>query len=164
MNEKKTFIVDRTSNGVGLQYVGTALTIIQFERSRRTVRNWCRCRSVETTLESGRFEYDVGCDAKAWREGDRRETATGSEVGVGKESCERPKPSSSSDVSSERRRQAAGQQASKQTNSRREYESSVTARSRCWGKAAAPNDVIIILSSSSSSPSCIVKFDVSDKE
>jgi hypothetical protein len=35
--------------------------------------------------------------------------------------------------------------------------SSVTARSRCWGKAAAPNDVII-LSSSSSSPSSIVKF------
>jgi hypothetical protein len=58
----------------------------------------------------------------------------------------------------------ASKQPSKQTNSRREYESSVTARSRCWGKAAAPNDVIIILSSSSSSPSCIVKFDVSDKE
>jgi hypothetical protein len=36
-------------------------------------------------------------DAKAWREGDRRrETASGNEVGVGKESCERPKPSSSS--------------------------------------------------------------------
>jgi hypothetical protein len=43
-----------------------------------------------------------------------------------------------------------------------ENESSVTARSRCWGKAAAPNDVII-LSSSSSSPSCIVKFDVTEK-
>jgi hypothetical protein len=46
------------------------------------------------------------------REGDRRETATANEVGVGKESCERPKPSSSSDVSSERRREAAGKQAS----------------------------------------------------
>jgi hypothetical protein len=73
----------------------------------RTECNWCRCRSVETTLQSGGFEYHVGCDAKAWREGDRRETATGNEVGVGKESCERPKPSSSSDVSSQRRREAA---------------------------------------------------------
>jgi hypothetical protein len=44
-----------------------------------------------------------------------------------------------------------------------ENESSVTARSRCWGKAAAPNDVII-LSSSSSSPSCIVKFDVTERK
>jgi hypothetical protein len=40
-----------------------------------------------------------------------------------------------------------------------ENQSSVTERSRCWGKAAALNDVIF-LSSSSSSPSSIVKFDV----
>jgi hypothetical protein len=51
-------------------------------------------------------------------------------------------------------KRAASKQAAVEEN-----ESSVTARSRCWGKAAAPNDVII-LSSSSSSPSCIVKFDV----
>jgi hypothetical protein len=54
----------------------------------------------------------------ALREGERRrETATGNEVGVGKESCERPKPSSSSDVSFERRRREA---ASKQASSGRE--------------------------------------------
>jgi hypothetical protein len=81
--QKKTFFVDRTSNGVGLQDVGTAFAIMQLQKSSRTVRTWCRCPSVETTLESERFEFNVGCDAKAWREGDRRETATGSEVGVG---------------------------------------------------------------------------------
>jgi hypothetical protein len=58
-------------------------------------------------------------DAKAWREGDhRRETATGNEVGVGKESCERPKPSSSnySHVPCRRGRDAAR----KEARSRRE--------------------------------------------
>jgi hypothetical protein len=55
----------------------------------------------------------------------------------------------------EKRRPASKQRAVE------ENESSVTARSRCWGKAAAPNDVII-LSSSSSSPSSIVKFDVTE--
>jgi hypothetical protein len=44
----------------------------------RTECKCCRCRNVETTLESGGFEYRVACDARAWREGDRRrETATG---------------------------------------------------------------------------------------
>jgi hypothetical protein len=63
---------------------------------------------LEATFQRGSFEKNVACDAKAWREGDRRrETASGNEVGVGKESCERPKPSSSSDVSFERRRRKA---------------------------------------------------------
>ena len=99
----------------------------------------------------------MGCDAKAWREGDRRETATGNEVGVGKESCERPKQSSSS-LSRVFVDDADMRHASKR--SVEENQSSVTdERSRCWGKAAAPNEVIF-LSSSSSSPSSIVKFDV----
>jgi hypothetical protein len=48
-------------------------------------QNWCRFGSVETTLESGDFDYDVACDAKALRGERRLETATGNEVGVGKE-------------------------------------------------------------------------------
>jgi hypothetical protein len=44
----------------------------------RTECKCCRCRKAERTLESGGFEYRVACDARAWREGDRRgETATG---------------------------------------------------------------------------------------
>jgi hypothetical protein len=70
------------------------------------------------------------------REGERRrETATGNEVGVGKEFCERPKPSSSSDVSFERRRREAASRRAVEEN-----QSSVTGRSRCRGKAAAPNE------------------------
>jgi hypothetical protein len=126
-------------------------------------QNWCRCGSVETTLESGSFEYHGVCDVRAWREGERRrETATGNEVGVGKECCERPKPSSSSDVSFERRRREAASEQAVEEN-----QSSVTARSRCRGKATAPNDRtndVIILSSSSSSPSFIVKFHVTANE
>jgi hypothetical protein len=97
-------------------------------------------------------------DAKAWREGDRRgETASGNEVGVGKESCELPKQSSSS-LSRVFVDDADIRHANKRAVE--ENQSSVTdERSRCWGKAAAPNEVIF-LSSSSSSPSSIVKFDV----
>jgi hypothetical protein len=46
--------------------------------------------------------------------------------------CERPKPSSSSDVSFERRRREAASRRAVEEN-----QSSVTGRSRCWGKAAA---------------------------
>jgi hypothetical protein len=43
---------------------------------------------------------------------EKQRLGTKSEVGVGKESCEGPKPSSSSDMSSQRRREAASKQAS----------------------------------------------------
>jgi hypothetical protein len=122
-------------------------------------QNWCRCGSVETTLESEGFEYHGACDEKARR---RRETATGNEVGVGKESCKRPKPSSSSDVSFERRRRESASRRAVEEN-----QSSVTGRSRCRGKAAAaPNErtTSSSLSSSSSSPSSIVKFHVTANE
>jgi hypothetical protein len=86
--------------------------------------------------------------------------------------CERPKPSSSSDVSFERRRREAASKtatirASERASSFSENQSSVTARSRCWGKAAAPNERTndaIVLSSSTSSPSSVVKFRVTANE
>jgi hypothetical protein len=89
--------------------------------------------------------------------------ASGNEVGVGKESCERPKALQVRAVTCHLN-DAEKRQASKQVSKRavEENEWSVSERSRCRGKAAAPNDVII-LSNSSSSPSCIVKFDVTEE-
>jgi hypothetical protein len=89
--------------------------------------------------------------AKAWREGDRRlETSNGNEVGVGKESYERPK------VKFEQLVTCLVDDAEMRHASKRalkENQSNVTdERSRCWGRASASTEVIF-LSSSSSSPS-----------
>jgi hypothetical protein len=175
--------LDGSSKGVGFQQEGV-------ERRQSVVWNYAvgavkwqwwtssgkGCSQVEMSATELVSLWKRGNDARIgrlWiscgmrREGERRrEAATGNEVGVGKECYERPKPSSSSDVSFERRRrEAAGKQASQQAVE--ENQSSVTARSRCRGKAAAPNDRtndVIILSSSSSSPSFIVKFHVTANE
>jgi hypothetical protein len=82
----------------------------------------------------------------------------GNEVGVGKESCERPKPSSSSDVSFERRREAPSKRAVE------ENQSSVTTESVLGQSGGHQRNDVIILSSSTSSPSSIVKFHVTANE
>jgi hypothetical protein len=130
-------------------------------------QNWCRCGSVETTLESGGFEYHVACDAKGCETPVEKLRLAMKSASAKSVACERPKPSSSSDVSFERRRREAASRRAVEEN-----QSSVTARSRCRGKAAAaPNERtnertndVIILSSSSSSPSSIVKFHVTANE
>ena len=114
--------------------------------------------AVETWKRScnkqGGFGYRVACDARAWREGDRRrETATGMAM----------KSASAKSLVNGRSQVRAVTCHVNDADFVAENKSSVTGRSRCWGKAAAPNDVII-LSSSSSRPSCIVKFDVTERK
>jgi hypothetical protein len=106
----------------------------------------------------------MGLARRALREGERRrETATGNEVGVGKELLVNGR-SQVRAVTCHLNDDAEKRQASRRAVE--ENQSSVTGRSRCRGKAAArerTNDVIM-LSSSSSSPSSIVKFHVTANE
>jgi hypothetical protein len=82
----------------------------------RTVWNGCRCRSRKQRLN----EEVSKMMSDATRKRCDKETAVEklglglnfNEVGVVKESRERPKPRSSSDVSSQRRREALGKQTS----------------------------------------------------
>jgi hypothetical protein len=82
----------------------------------------------------GRPQYHGACDEKVNAvEKLRLAVKSASAKSV---ACKRPKPSSSSDVSFERRRREAASRRAVEEN-----QSSVTARIRCWGKAAAaPND------------------------
>jgi hypothetical protein len=96
-------------------------------------QNWCRCGSVETTLESGGFEYHGACDEKA--------------SAVEKLRLAMKSASAKSVVNGRSQVRAVtchlNDDAEKRQASRRaveENQSSVTGRSRCRGKAAAPNE------------------------
>jgi hypothetical protein len=88
---------------------------------------------------------------------------TKSEVGVGKESRERPKPSSSSDVSCQRRREAASKRASGRSK-RMNLESNCTEFESVSGQSGGAGRRHHLVEFQLKPVVCIVKFDVTENQ